>query len=141
MANLKMFQIYDNVAMTVVGMIMLSTRAEAIIRTFTEELSKGQESQIGKYPEDYSLLELGEQDQDTGEITPYADPKIVYTGRVWLRLQQRDKPANPDSSSPANTNGAGEQPSGFITGNRHNPDDYDDMGPRRVRIPAQPVSG
>lgn len=112
MAHLKLFQVYDNVAMTVAGIIMASTRAEAVIRNFTE-LLENKDTQPGKYPEDYSLIELGEQNQDTGELIP-CDPKIVYTGRVWLRLKERATAGNPDSSSPANTNGAGEQPSGFI---------------------------
>lgn len=114
---MKLFQIYDKVAMTVAGVIMSSARPEAIIRDFTELLANPN-TQLHKYPDDFILLEIGEQNQNTGELTP-CDPKTIYTGSHWKRLQ-----ANPDSSSPANTNGAGEQPSGLV----------DDENARQVRF-------
>lgn len=104
MAHLRLYQIYDTIAMQVTGVIMAANRDEVVIRHFTELLANT-DSTPGKYPEDFSLLVIGEQNQDTGELKP-TDPQIIYTGRVWLRLQQ----LKVDSSSPANTNGAGEQP-------------------------------
>lgn len=101
MHTLKLFQMYDSNAMQVSGPLIKANRAEPVIRAFTDVL-ENKDTDPGRYPEDFSLLEVGEQNQDTGEIIP-CDPKTIYTGRVWLRIKA-------GSSSPANTNGAGEQP-------------------------------
>lgn len=104
----KLFQIHDQTAMQVGGPIMAASRAEAVIRQFAELLAD-KTSLPGKYPEDFILLELGEQDLTSGEITP-CDPKTIYTGRVFLR-QQAHAAAKADGGSlesAANNNGAAE---------------------------------
>lgn len=96
MATLKLYQMYDNVAMLVAGPIIAGNRDEAVIRQFTDVLARP-DTQPGQYPNDFSLLQIGEQNQDTGELTAM-EPRIIYTGRVWLRLKG-------PGSSPANTAG------------------------------------
>lgn len=132
----KLFQIFDTTAMQVGGPIMAAARAEAVIREFREVLASPNTTP-GKYPEDFVLLEIGEQNISTGELTP-CDPKTIDTGRVWLRMKERASADNPDSSSPANTNGAGEQPSGFIT--KDSSQDKDDAERRLLEFRNRAVS-
>lgn len=82
MATLKLFQMFDNVARQVTGPIAAANREEPIIRAFTDALSNPQ-SDPGKYPDDFSLIHMGEQNQDTGEITP-CEVQTIYSGRAWL---------------------------------------------------------
>lgn len=93
MATLKLYQLYDNVAMQVAGPIISGTRDEAVIRQFTDVLARP-ETLPGQFPEDFALMHIGEQNQDTAEIIP-RDPEIIYTGRVWLRLQQQKPELTP----------------------------------------------
>lgn len=96
---------YDTVSMQVFGLIIPANRDEAVIRQFTEVLERP-ETLPAQYPEDFSLIQIGEQNQDTGELTPI-EPRIIYTGRVWLRLKAA-------SSSAAKDNGAASQPAALV---------------------------
>lgn len=106
MSSLRLYQMYDSVAMQVTGPIIAATRDEAVIRQFTDVLARP-ETLPGQYPEDFSIMFIGEQNQDTAEIKP-RDPQFIYTGRVWLRLQQQK--ADVASAAPFPSAARGEQP-------------------------------
>lgn len=108
MASLKLYQMYDHVAMEVIGTIIAANRDEVVIRQFCEVLARP-ETLPGQYPEDFALMVIGEQNRDTGELTA-TDPQIVYTGRVWLRL----KDLKVASSSAEQEQQAGAQSPSFI---------------------------
>lgn len=89
MSTVKLYQMYDSVSMQTAGPILADTRAESATRMFTDVL-KRPETLPGQYPEDFALMHIGEQNTETGEITP-CDPEIIYTGRVWKQLQQEKR--------------------------------------------------
>ena len=42
----------------------------------------------GKYPQDFDLRHLGEQDLTTGRILALDTPETIYSGKQWLADQQ-----------------------------------------------------
>lgn len=84
MAKNKLFQVYDRKAEMVVGPIMTYNRAGPAVRDY-HGLLNNKETQPGRYPEDYDLLEIGEQDDATGAIT--SQIKVVATGEAYKEQQ------------------------------------------------------
>lgn len=70
---LKLFTVYDSKTETYLRPFCLLTKGEAI-RGFSET-SNDPQSQICKYPADFTLFELGEFDDQTATLKPY-DAKI-----------------------------------------------------------------
>lgn len=91
MAKTKLFQIFDRTAESVGGPIMASRIPAPAIREFHTILGDPN-TMPGKYPEQYELREVGEQDETTGEITG-GPPKTITTGEAWIEQQQRNRPA------------------------------------------------
>lgn len=86
MSKINLYIIYDHVALQTRGVMIPSNRDEHVIRQFSEVLAQP-DTDLGKYPNDFSLLHVGEQEQDTGVLTP-CEPRTVFTGRIWKRLQE-----------------------------------------------------
>lgn len=86
MRTTNLYQIYDLTAEAVVGPIMLEKALGAAIRSFNSVLGNKQ-TFPGQYPEQFTLLLLGVQDEETAEITGNA-PCVVATGRQWLETQK-----------------------------------------------------
>lgn len=96
MSTVKLYQMYDTVSMQTAGPILADTRDESATRMFTDVLNRA-ETLPGQYPDDFCLMHIGEQNTDTGEISP-CDPQVIFTGRVWKQLQQKKAeltPSNP----------------------------------------------
>ena len=84
--KLKIFSIYDVKAEAFNTPFFMHTNGQAI-RGFTTEASN-LESLIGKYPEDYSLFELGEFDDSNASITLLTAPKSLGTALEYVSRGQ-----------------------------------------------------
>lgn len=67
MSVLKMFAVYDSKAECYDKPFCMLTKGECI-RGFSEA-AQDPKSHLGKYPGDYTLFEIGEYEQNTGNIT------------------------------------------------------------------------
>ncbi len=72
---LKVFSVYDSKVESFFKPFYSQTKGEAI-RSFTE-ISNDKQSQIGKYPEDFTLFELGDYDDSNASFKLLDTPKSV----------------------------------------------------------------
>jgi hypothetical protein len=84
--TIKLFQIYDRTAAAGAGPILTERREAPAIRMF-HELLGNKEITPGKYPDQFDLVCLGSQDEDTLVITPLNPPETVATGAEWIQVQ------------------------------------------------------
>lgn len=63
----KMFTVYDSKAQAYMMPFFMNSRGEAL-RAW-QDLCNDEKTQFGKHPEDFTLFEIGEYDQETGKIT------------------------------------------------------------------------
>lgn len=82
MKSCCLYQLYDTAAESVAGPIMLSVRDASAVRNFHEVLQR-RETLPGQHPDDFQLICVGEQDEETGRIVAYESPRVVATGRAW----------------------------------------------------------
>jgi len=82
-----MYQMYDTTAGAVAGPVILEKRDGPAIRMFHTVLANPQ-TLPGQYPEQFNLLLIGKQDEETAAIVPQT-PAIIATGRSWLESQNR----------------------------------------------------
>ena len=77
--QMKMFSIFDSKAAAYMTPFTLQSSAHAI-RQIAEMLLQPQPSPFSDYPEDFTLMEIGEWDQLTGEIRPFrlSFPTEIY---------------------------------------------------------------
>lgn len=98
MAKTKLYQMYDNESETVVGPIVADRRHPGAIRTFYEVIGNP-ETFPGKYPNHFDLRYLGDQETDTGEITPNKRPEVIARGTTWVEakraMEARGETGNP----------------------------------------------
>jgi len=87
----KLYQVYDTVGQNVLGPIITVKHDAAAVRIFTEAL-KDQKTALAQHPQDYVLLYLGTQDDDTGVIVSEM-PKTVLTGKQWKDMQGDGAPS------------------------------------------------
>lgn len=66
--TLKIFAIYDSKAEAYNQPFFMGTKGQAL-RAFTDEINNSQ-SMISKHPADYTLMEIGEYDDSTGQLSP-----------------------------------------------------------------------
>lgn len=98
MARKQLYQLYDTKAGVVSGPILSANKPAPMVRSFNELLAD-KNTDPGKYPEDYQLLHVGEQDEETGIITPAEHgPATVATGTQWLEAQLRVNEGSPGES-------------------------------------------
>lgn len=61
----------------------------AAIRSFSDEVNRTDgESQVAKHPEDFTLFEIGEYDDQTGTMRLYEAKKALGCGIDFLRVAQ-----------------------------------------------------
>lgn len=80
MAKTGLYQLYDTKAESVAGPIQTHRKEGSAVRAFHGVLEAA-ETMPNRYPEDFELRQVGEQDEETGEITPGL--KTITTGTVW----------------------------------------------------------
>lgn len=71
----KVYSVYDSKVSLYAKPFYMRTRGEAI-RGFTEVVNN-KETDLGKFPGDFTLFELGEYSEDTGKFTTYDTPYNV----------------------------------------------------------------
>lgn len=91
--KLKMFTIYDHQTRVYFSPLMLRSIGEAV-RGFTE-LANDLSSNIGKYPDVFSLYELGEFDDESGEFLVLQPPLLIAKGTDFVNSKPtlHDAPA------------------------------------------------
>lgn len=89
MPEKQLYQLYDRKAQLTAGPIMAAHRAAPIVRAF-HELLGDKTSEPGKYPEDFDILHIGSQDEETGKITPIEKPEAIAMGSQWAAAVNRD---------------------------------------------------
>lgn len=67
---MKLFSIYDSKAQAYIHPFALQSAAHAV-RQVSDILAGDRPSPYSDYPEDFTLMEIGEWDQLTGKITSY----------------------------------------------------------------------
>lgn len=98
MRNVELYQIRDLVGQTVVGPIITVKHQGAAVRHFTD-LLKDKNTIIASHPDDYELVCLGYQNEETGAIDPIDKPTAVLTGTQWVYMQQAAAAAAGDDAS------------------------------------------
>ncbi|WNK13787.1 MAG: nonstructural protein [Microvirus sp.] len=85
--NKRLYMVYDLVANTVLGGIMLENADAPAMRAFNDALGN-KESLLGQHPKDFNLLYLGEIAED-GTIHD-CGPDIIATGASWSTLRETE---------------------------------------------------
>lgn len=73
--KLKVFSVYDHKGEAYGKPVFLATAGLAV-RAF-QEVANDKTSEVGKFPQDYTLFEIGEFDDSTGVLTPLS-PHVTY---------------------------------------------------------------
>lgn len=92
MAKTRLYQLFDTKAHSAAGPIMAAKRDAVVIREFHQVLGTPN-TLPGMHPEDFQLMHIGEQDEETLRIEPLTTILVVATGSGWLEQQQRDQAA------------------------------------------------
>lgn len=79
----RLYQLYDKTAGMVTGPIITEKKDGPAIRAFHAVLADNR-TLPGRYPDQFQLHYLGEQDEETGSIDPGTGAQIVATGDAWL---------------------------------------------------------
>lgn len=85
----NLYQLYDRKAQAVSGPIMIYKRDAAAVRLFHSVLSDTR-TEPGRYPEDFELRLIGEQNEYTAQLTAL-EPQIIATGTQWVEQQNRNQ--------------------------------------------------
>lgn len=80
----SLYAIYDKVAETFIGQIIIDRHPAPVCRMFHSLLGDKQ-TQLASHPADYNLLHVG-YIEDSGRLWP-VDPVVVATGSAWLSTQ------------------------------------------------------
>lgn len=86
----RLYQFWDLKANAVAGPIQSHYSDGPAIRAFISVLRNG-ETSPGMYPEDYQLIIVGEQNEETGQIVGREHPETVLTGKAWKDAQEANK--------------------------------------------------
>ena len=91
MRLLNLYQLYDLKAEKVTGPIMSESKDAVAIRTF-HNILRDKRTEPGQYPEDFQLLYLGYQDEESGIIGTVKTPTVITTGLGWV-TDERERAA------------------------------------------------
>ena len=80
---LRIFTVYDQKARYHLKPFLMQTKEEAI-RAFTDA-ANDQSVDIGRHPEDYTLMEIGGFDDATAEIIPQIPIQTIGTAVYFLK--------------------------------------------------------
>lgn len=82
---LKIFSVYDCKTEAYAQPFFMKTKGEAV-RGFTD-VSNDKSTNIAKYPEDFTLFEIGEYDDSNGMIKPHDTPVSVGKAIEFVRSE------------------------------------------------------
>lgn len=77
MRLINLYQVYDRQARTVLGPIFSAINEVSVARELRDH-ANNKDTIIGKSPDDFDLICIGYQDQDTGKVDPFDGPDIVF---------------------------------------------------------------
>lgn len=89
MRRTKLYQVYDLKAESVAGPVMAQKNDGPAIRDF-HSILQNPETMPGRHPHDFNLIQIGEQDEETGVIED-TTVRIVATGSGWKLAQEEPK--------------------------------------------------
>jgi len=78
---------YDTTAGAVAGPILAEKKPGPAIRMFHGVLAQ-KDTLPGQYPEQFHLLQVGTQDEESATITT-TTPEVIATGSAWKESQQK----------------------------------------------------
>lgn len=87
----ELYQLYDKTARSVAGPIMMQKHAAPAIRDFHSILANT-DTMPGRYPEQFDLLHVGTQDEETGTLAA-VEPRPVATGAAWREARLAEEAA------------------------------------------------
>lgn len=87
MRLINLYQVYDTRAQTTLGPIFTAINEVSVARELRDH-ANNKETLIGKTPEDFVLLQIGVQDQDTGQIDPMERTTVVLKCTELVTPQQ-----------------------------------------------------
>lgn len=79
----QIFTVYDLKSEAYLQPFFLDTKGQAI-RTFTD-CANDQNHQFGRHPEDYSLFDLGEYDDNAAKFKLYKSPKHIINALETIK--------------------------------------------------------
>jgi hypothetical protein len=85
---MKMYSVYDSKVEAFMSPFAMRAKGEAL-RAFTTTVNDPQ-SNISQYPEDYSLHEVGEWDEKSGQLKPLTAP--IHLGQA---VEFKNQPSSP----------------------------------------------
>lgn len=86
--KLKIFAIHDAKAEAYLQPFFMANKGTAI-RAITDTLAQ-REHQFSKYPEDFTLFELGEYDDSNGIVSPHVTPLPLCKVIELIRFDQKN---------------------------------------------------
>lgn len=89
---MKMFAVYDSKAETFLNPFFMQSRGLAI-RAFNTT-AQDQRTEIAKYPGDFTLFELGDWSEVTGQLDPYPVQENLGTALTTLAMSQPKIPSH-----------------------------------------------
>lgn len=108
MAKLSVFAVYDSKVQAFASPFFMRAKGEAV-RAFQEAVNDPSTS-LCKYPEDFSLMELGEYDESTGQFSNCTAPINLGLAAQFKRppAENMSLPFKPSAvvSADASANGA-----------------------------------
>jgi hypothetical protein len=81
----KLYTLYDCKSETYAAPILHRARGEAL-RAFSDGINSPGHT-LNKYPEDFTLFEIGEWDDQTGEIKLY-DARVTVANAIDLKIEE-----------------------------------------------------
>jgi len=86
--KLKIYAVYDNKVESYLNPFTMRTRGEAV-RSWADVVNDDK-TQFHKHPADFTLMEIGEFDQDTGQLQNNANgPQSVGVALEFLKVQHK----------------------------------------------------
>jgi len=85
--EMKIYSVYDSKTEAFLQPFFMQAKGQAI-RAFSE-LANDEKHQFGKYPEDFTLFEIGLFDDQKGSIVTHSTPVSVGLAIEFVRLEQK----------------------------------------------------
>ncbi len=83
--KLKVYTLFDSKVEIYMKPFYLKNKGEAL-RAFTD-IANDKDTNVGKYPEDFTLFEIGEYDEETGHHQSYEAKKPLGTALEYKKQQ------------------------------------------------------
>lgn len=82
----NLYQVRDTKAQILIGPVVAGRNNVALVRELEDHVNDPKHT-FGKNPNDYELLELGVQDEETGVIIGYEQPMTILNLSQLLKVE------------------------------------------------------